>query len=86
MVQALEPQVLALPSTVTYCSVIYYHYSQMGYQFDLTSIADCTQNDLQLSSDELSVLVEKLPSPVIEDEAAVFDLSSSRRAANVQKY
>ena len=54
----------------------YKHYSQMGYEFDLTTIADCRKNDMQVYTDELSVLIEKRPSPVIEDEAAVFELCS----------
>ena len=47
-----------------------------GYEFDLTTIADCRKNDMQVYTDELSVLIEKRPSPVIEDEAAVFELCS----------
>ena len=54
----------------------YKHYSQMGYEFDLTTTADCSKNDIQVCTDELNLLVEKCPSPLIEDEKTEFEFCS----------
>ena len=54
----------------------YKHYSLMGYEFDLTTTADCSKNDTQVCTDELSLLIDKYPGPVIEDEATELELCS----------